>query len=131
MLAQSSGRASYGYVDPFASDLHVPHTECPNQGSPIVYVNLNYRLGPLGFPQGQEATARGALNLGNKDVLAALTWVQSNIGAFGGDKDKVTIFGESAGAIVNAEILLNASFDLARAAVRIFAFFKKNPTLTS
>ena len=60
------------------------------QGTPIVYVNMNYRLGPLGFAQGQEAENRGALNLGLKDQLAALQWIKTNIGAFGGDNSKVT-----------------------------------------
>ena len=52
-------------------------------------MNFNYRLGPLGYPVGHEAEANGALNLGNKDAIAALQWVQSNIGTFGGDKNKV------------------------------------------
>ncbi|KAL5518415.1 hypothetical protein ACEPAH_97 [Sanghuangporus vaninii] len=87
------------------------------RGTPIIYVNLNYRLGPLGFPQGVEAERRGATNLGNKDVIAALTWVQNNIGAFGGDKEKVTVFGVSSGSIIIAQLLLNQTFDLARAAI--------------
>ena len=53
-------------------------------------MNFNYRLGPLGWPVGNEAEANGALNLGNKDILTALEWVQGNIGAFGGDKGKVS-----------------------------------------
>ncbi|KAJ3802306.1 esterase 1 [Lentinula aff. detonsa] len=88
------------------------------RGTPIVYVNFNYRLGPLGFPQGQEAANNKALNLGLHDQIAALTWVQENIGAFGGDKTKVTVFGESAGAIMTAIQLLNPSFSqFARAAI--------------
>jgi carboxylesterase type B len=59
------------------------------QGTPVIYVDFNYRLGPLGFPQGQEADNRGALNLGIKAQLAALEWVQLNIGTFGGDRRKV------------------------------------------
>jgi hypothetical protein len=59
------------------------------QGTPVIYVNFNYRLGPLGFPQGREARNQGALNLGLKDQLAALKWVQLHIETFGGDKDKV------------------------------------------
>ncbi|KAF8868318.1 Alpha/Beta hydrolase protein [Mucidula mucida] len=59
------------------------------RGTPIIYVNFNYRLGPLGFPQGNEADFRGELNLALKDYLAALEWVQTNIQAFGGDKSKV------------------------------------------
>jgi hypothetical protein len=50
---------------------------------------MNYRLGPLGFPQGPEAVERGALNLGLHDQWAALEWVQSNIASFGGDPHKV------------------------------------------
>ncbi|PBK86451.1 extracellular triacylglycerol lipase precursor [Armillaria gallica] len=79
------------------------------RGTPIIYVNYNYRLGPLGFPQGQEADDRGQLNLGVRDVLTALEWVQQNIGLFGGDRTKVTIFGESAGAMLTNLVLLNAS----------------------
>ena len=50
---------------------------------------MNYRLGPLGFPQGQEADDKKALNLGLKDQLTALEWVQENIYLFGGDPEKV------------------------------------------
>ncbi|GAW02803.1 extracellular triacylglycerol lipase precursor [Lentinula edodes] len=88
------------------------------RGTPVVYVNFNYRLGPLGFPQGQEAANRKVLNLALHDQIAALTWVQENIGAFGGDKNKVTVFGESAGAIMTAVQFLNPSFaNFARAAI--------------
>ncbi|KAJ4475097.1 triacylglycerol lipase [Lentinula lateritia] len=95
------------------------------RGTPIVYVNFNYRLGPLGFPQGQEAANRKVLNLALHDQIAALTWVQENIGAFGGDKNKANrtsifppIFGESAGAIMTSVQLLNPSFSkFARAAI--------------
>ena len=54
-----------------------------------MFVSLNYRLGPLGFPQGPEAIQRGALNLGLYDQWAALEWVQNNIVSFGGDPRKV------------------------------------------
>ncbi|KAJ7448264.1 esterase 1 [Mycena galericulata] len=88
------------------------------RGTPVIYVNFNYRLGPLGFPQGHEADVKGSLNLGLKDQLAALEWVQANIGAFGGDKDKVTAFGESAGAIMTSILFLNSPIaSLARAAI--------------
>ncbi|KAJ7206513.1 extracellular triacylglycerol lipase precursor [Mycena pura] len=88
------------------------------RGTPVIYVNFNYRLGPLGFPQGQEADNRGALNLGLRDQIAALQWVQKNIEIFGGDKDKVTVFGESAGAIMTAILFLNSPLpQLARAAI--------------
>lgn len=63
-----------------------------DQGTPIIYVNFNYRLGPLGFPQGSRAAKDGILNLGLKDQLTALEWVQRNIHAFGGDAGKVSRF---------------------------------------
>ncbi|KAF5310382.1 hypothetical protein D9611_012081 [Ephemerocybe angulata] len=88
------------------------------RGTPIIYVNHNYRLGPLGFPQGQEADDEGALNLGVLDQIAALEWVQANIHAFGGDKDKVTIAGLSAGAMMVGVLFLNPQLGkLARAGI--------------
>ncbi|KAF6745461.1 triacylglycerol lipase 3 [Ephemerocybe angulata] len=88
------------------------------RGTPLIYVNYNYRLGPLGFPQGKEAGDVGALNLGLRDQLAALEWVQANIHAFGGDKNEVTIFGESAGAVSTGILYLNSRLEkLARAAI--------------
>ncbi|KAJ7908703.1 esterase 1 [Mycena leptocephala] len=73
--------------------------------------------GPLGFPVGSEAADAGLLNLGLKDQLTAFQWVQDNIGKFGGDRHKVTVFGESAGAVSIAMHFLNPEFkNLARAA---------------
>jgi len=60
-----------------------------SQGTPVVFVSMNYRVGPLGFPQGPEAVQRGALNLGLHDQWTALEWVQHNIASFGGDPRKV------------------------------------------
>ncbi|PPQ91811.1 hypothetical protein CVT25_000260 [Psilocybe cyanescens] len=88
------------------------------RGTPIIVVSTNYRLGPLGFPTALEASKKGALNLGIKDQIAALEWVQANIAAFGGDKSKVTIFGESAGAYsVTLHFLGKHIKGLARAAI--------------
>ncbi|EJF60967.1 esterase 1 [Dichomitus squalens LYAD-421 SS1] len=78
------------------------------RGTPIVYVSINYRLGPFGFPQGVEATARGALNLGLKDQLTALEWIHRNIQAFGGDPSKITVAGGSAGAISISNLFWNS-----------------------
>ncbi|TFY78808.1 hypothetical protein EWM64_g5204 [Hericium alpestre] len=61
------------------------------RGTPIVFVSLNYRLGPLGFPLGDEAARNGLLNLGLHDQLVALKWVHANIHAFGGDPKKVAV----------------------------------------
>jgi para-nitrobenzyl esterase len=60
----------------------------------VVFVSINYRLGPLGFLYQPE---RGAVNLGLLDQVAALEWVRDEIARFGGDPSNVTIFGESAG----------------------------------
>ncbi len=66
----------------------------------VVVVTLNYRLGALGFLALDQVTdATDNNNFGFRDQLLALNWVQTNIGAFGGDKTNVTIFGESAGAM--------------------------------
>ncbi|KXN81464.1 Lipase 2 [Leucoagaricus sp. SymC.cos] len=61
-------------------------------GTPLIYVNFNYCLRPLGFPQDQEAANQKALNLALKDEIAALEWVQQNIGTFGGDKSTAFTF---------------------------------------
>ena len=67
----------------------------------VVLVSLNYRLGIEGFGVFPDAPA----NLGLRDQLAALAWVQENIHAFGGDPANVTVFGESAGGISVAALL--------------------------
>ena len=64
----------------------------------IVLVTVNYRLGALGFVD-FSFLGEGLLpNTGLWDIIAALNWVNENIGAFGGDPDNVTICGQSAGA---------------------------------
>jgi para-nitrobenzyl esterase len=61
----------------------------------VILVTFNYRLGRLGFFAHPSLEVSG--NFGFMDQVAALEWVQRNIGAFGGDPDNVTVFGESAG----------------------------------
>ncbi|KAH6637324.1 Alpha/Beta hydrolase protein [Chaetomium tenue] len=74
-------------------------TNAINMGKPYVFVAINYRVGGFGFMPGKEILADGSANLGHLDQRMALEWVSDNIAAFGGDPDKVTIWGESAGAI--------------------------------
>ncbi|KAJ6571669.1 esterase 1, partial [Mycena capillaripes] len=93
-------------------------TQSIARGTPVVYVSWNYRLGPLGFPTGREAFAKGALNLGLRDDILALEWIQDNIHLFNGDKSKVTLFGESAGAMSMGVLYLNSNLqNLVRAAI--------------
>ncbi|PIL26309.1 hypothetical protein GSI_12065 [Ganoderma sinense ZZ0214-1] len=81
------------------------------RGTPVIYVSVNYRVGPFGFPQGTEAGLLGAVNLGLQDQLAAIAWVQKHISAFGGDPTKVTLFGQDAGAMSIGHLLLNAGLE--------------------
>ena len=75
----------------------------------VVLVTFNYRLGAFGFFSHPELTKESGRNAsGNQalgDTLAALQWVQHNIGAFGGDPNNVTIFGESAGSCMVAGLV--------------------------
>lgn len=67
----------------------------------VILVTINYRLGPFGFLCHRELRDENGRsgNYGILDQLAALDWVRENIGAFGGDPDRITIFGQSAGAM--------------------------------
>ena len=78
---------------------------------------MNYRLGPLGFLAYPDAGITG--NYGIQDQLLALQWVQDEISSFGGDPDKVLLFGQSAGAWDSYAI---ASLDQAPSLFRAVAF---------
>ncbi|KAJ5588003.1 secreted lipase [Penicillium hispanicum] len=66
---------------------------------PVIFVEMNYRVGGFGFMPGSEILQDGSANLGLLDQRRALEWVADNIEAFGGDPSKVTIWGVSAGSI--------------------------------
>jgi carboxylesterase type B len=84
----------------------------------VVIVTFNYRLGALGFLAGGSGINALAGNYGFEDQQLALRWVSRNIRSFGGDPDKVTLFGESAGAIsIGAHLVAPASQGLFRYAI--------------
>lgn len=71
----------------------------------VTVVSLNYRLGAFGYLAHPDA----GTNFGVQDWVAALSWVRTNIGAFGGDPDNVTVFGQSAGGAAVRALLSTPS----------------------
>ncbi|XP_049771626.1 esterase FE4-like [Schistocerca cancellata] len=82
----------------------------------IIFVGTNYRLGVLGFISTGDEVVPG--NMGLKDQAEALRWVQRNIAAFGGDPNRVTLLGQSAGsASVHYHVLSPMSAGLFKNAI--------------
>ena len=82
----------------------------------IVYVAINYRLSALGFMSFGNDLVSG--NMGLRDQHLAIQWVRANIHLFGGDPDKITIFGESAGGgAVHSQVLSPANRGLLAGAI--------------
>ena len=77
----------------------------------VVIVTINYRLGPLGFlshPLLSKESPHGVSgNYGLLDQIAALKWVKKNIQSFGGNPNRVTVFGESAGAASICSLMIS------------------------
>jgi carboxylesterase type B len=69
----------------------------------IVYITMNYRLGIFGFLALDDGITRG--NYAIRDQILALDWVRANIANFGGDPDRITIMGQSSGAISATTLL--------------------------
>ena len=65
---------------------------------PIIGISINYRVAAFGFIYSKEIEETGNQNLGLHDQRLALKWVNRHIESFGGDPNKVTLWGESAGA---------------------------------
>jgi para-nitrobenzyl esterase len=89
--ANVAGRSSSPHYDGSALSRHG-----------AVVVSLNYRLGVMGFfahpALSREGRAHASGNYALLDILAALSWVKRHVAAFGGDSNRVTLYGQSAGA---------------------------------
>ncbi|MCW8196004.1 carboxylesterase family protein [Proteobacteria bacterium 005FR1] len=99
----------------------------------VIVITVNYRLGALGFMAHPALTAEAGAsgNYGLMDQQAALHWVQNNIASFGGNPDRVTIFGESAGGLsVHAHLASPESAGLFdRAIIQSGAYLLEQPGL--
>ncbi len=93
----------------------------------IIVVTLNYRLGALGFLVSSSDGLFG--NFGLMDQRAALDWVQDNIKHFGGDAENITLFGESAGAVMIGLHLMMSKNDDGHKHKKLFhkAIMQSNP----
>jgi para-nitrobenzyl esterase len=85
----------------------------------VVVITVNYRLGVFGFADLAAVTGADVpSNLGLRDVIAALEWVRENVAALGGDPERVTVAGESAGSVLVALLTVApAASGLFRAAI--------------
>ncbi|KAI1641540.1 putative lipase [Biscogniauxia mediterranea] len=73
--------------------------ESIENGLPIIHVAMNYRLGSFGFAQSDALKSEGSENAGLRDQRLAIEWVRDNIEQFGGDPERMTIFGQSSGGL--------------------------------
>ncbi|XP_066266333.1 crystal protein-like [Branchiostoma lanceolatum] len=85
-----------------------------------IVVTFNYRLAAFGYLVAGHGDDAATGNYGLLDQVAALRWVKENIGSFGGDKNRVTVFGQSAGSDSVATLLINPKFaDLFQQAIML------------
>ncbi|KIJ52424.1 hypothetical protein M422DRAFT_202509 [Sphaerobolus stellatus SS14] len=86
-------------------------------GKPVLFVSINYRINAFGFLASQFIEPQD-LNMGLQDQVQAFKWVNNEIASFGGDPEKVTIWGQSAGAgSVEAHVLFTTEKPLFRAGI--------------
>ncbi|PVI00202.1 alpha/beta-hydrolase [Periconia macrospinosa] len=76
-------------------------------GKPIIATSINYRKGGWGMMYSREIQGTGNANLSLRDMRKALAWISENIGAFGGKKESVTIWGESAGSFAVGQLVMS------------------------
>ncbi|KAK9764377.1 hypothetical protein K7432_008159 [Basidiobolus ranarum] len=105
-------------IYPYGAENVIPYTK--NISHPVIIVTINYRLDVLGFLAGNDIAAaiandtslkgkdKAVGNWGLMDQVLGLEWVKKNIEHFGGDPERITVYGESAGAIsIHHHMLLN------------------------
>ena len=88
-----------GYTGGCGHEKHFDDPVWPSKG--VIAVTINYRLGPMGFlclPELRDEAGHCG-NYGLFDQLTAFKWVKNNISSFGGDPDRITVMGQSAGAM--------------------------------
>ncbi|KAF7783931.1 CAZyme family CE10 [Agaricus bisporus var. burnettii] len=76
-------------------------------GQPMIFVSMNYRVSGWGFLSSQETKNVNGTNVGLKDQRTAIEWVNKYIGNFGGNSSRVTLWGQSAGAISSSLHMLH------------------------
>lgn len=102
----------YGGGFTYGSGSHPSYDGEPLARRGIIVVSFNYRMGLFGFMAHPQLSAtsptRASGNYGLMDQIAALQWVQRNIAAFGGDPARVTVVGQSAGAMSISSLMTSA-----------------------
>lgn len=91
------GAYQFGSPPAFPGDPYIKTSMEMKQ--PVIFVSVPYRMGPYGFLGGSAIHKEGSSNVGFLDQRLGLQWVADNIYSFGGNPDKVTLIGESAGAM--------------------------------
>lgn len=105
MVWVHGGNNTHGSADIYdGSRLAVEHN--------VIVVTINYRLGPFGWLRHpalniENDAVNNSGNFGTLDIIESLKWVQDNIRAFGGDPERVTLFGESAGGFNTLSLMLS------------------------
>ena len=89
------------------NEMHMDGTEFAKRG--VIFVSINYRLGVFGFLCSRELEEESGHtgNYGLYDQAAAIRWVHRHIASFGGDPDRITLFGQSAGAMSIQQLVLS------------------------